>query len=234
MRLDGKQIHWYWGDRAVYRAMLWDLDGTLTDPKVGITKSVQYALEKMGIEEPNLDNLIRFIGPPLYRSFPAFYQFNSEETLQAVAYYREYFGDKGLYENEPYDGIAELLFKLKQSGRQLVVATSKPTVFAQQILEYFDLAQFFDRVVGSNLDGTRSDKTEVIAYALTHLGNDREHTVMIGDREFDVFGAQTKGISSIGVTYGYGDHQEIEAARPTFIVHTVRELALLLTGNAAL
>ncbi|MBO8158199.1 HAD family hydrolase [Thermosyntropha sp.] len=212
-----------------YKNILFDLDGTLTDPKVGITKSVQYALNKMGIKEDDLDKLTKFIGPPLAHSFMEFYNFNEKEAYQAVEFYREYFACRGMYENQVYEGIRGLLDKLCRKGGRLIVATSKPTVFARKILEHFNLIHYFADVIGSNLDGTRVDKGEVLKEALRVMDiKDLEKTVMIGDRKHDVIGAHRNNIKAIGVIYGYGGREELEKAGADYVVSTVKELENLL------
>ncbi len=210
----------------MYQYILFDLDGTLTDPKIGITSCVQYALHKLGIEEPDLDELEPFIGPPLTDSFREFYGFDDETVQQAVIYYRERFSTVGLFENDIYPGIAQMLERLKQAGRRLAVASSKPTVFVKQILEHFEILSYFDVVVGSELDGTRVKKEEVVEEALRQLlcdGNGHD-IVMVGDRKFDVEGAKAYGIDSIGVAYGYAACGELEEAGADVIVETVEEL----------
>lgn len=211
--------------------ILFDLDGTLTDPKIGITKSVQYALAKFGIIEDNLDRLEPFIGPPLTHSFKEFYNFSEEDAWQAVQYYREYFADKGIFENQLYPGIPELLTMLTQQQAVLIVATSKPLVFAEKILKHFELEHFFHAVVGSNLDGTLSDKSEIIRYIIEQENLNTADTVMIGDRKHDIIGAHNNGISSIGVLYGYGSEAEMEAIAPTYCIHTVQELHEAFASN---
>lgn len=214
---------------ARYEFILFDLDGTLTDPKVGITKSVQYALNKMGIKEDDLNKLTKFIGPPLAHSFMEFYNFNEKEAYQAVEFYREYFAAKGIFENKVYEGIPELLQELYDKRLVLAVATSKPTVFARKILEHFNLIHYFADVIGSNLDGSRVDKGEVIKEALRVMDiRDLEKTVMIGDRKHDVIGAHRNNIKAIGVIYGYGGREELEKAGADYVVSTVKELENLL------
>ena len=211
-----------------YDVILFDLDGTLTDSKIGITKSVQYALSKFKIREDNLDNLESFIGPPLSESFQKYYGFEPSQAQDAVDFYREYFSTSGMYENAVYPGIPDLLADLKSKRKELIVATSKPTVFANQILNAFNLYQYFTIVVGSHLDGTRTSKTEIIAHALSMLGKPKEHsTVMIGDREHDVIGAQGNAIESIAVTYGYGSLLELQRANPTHLAHAVEDIGAL-------
>lgn len=214
----------------MYEVILFDLDGTLTDPKIGITRSVQYALAKFGIEEPNLEKLVHFIGPPLIHSFKESYSFSEEDARQGVIYYREYFTQQGIYENAVFPGIPELLARLQKEGKRLVVATSKPTVFAIQILKHFSLDQFFFAVVGSNLDGTRIEKYEVIEFALSQLTDlSSQKIVMVGDRKHDIIGAKHNGIDVIGVVYGYGTREELEKAEPNYIVSSVKELDSLLS-----
>ncbi len=211
-----------------YDVVLFDLDETLTDSKIGITKSVQYALSKFNIREDNLDNLESFIGPPLSESFQKNYGFEPSQAQDAVDFYREYFSTSGIYENVVYPGIPALLADLKSKRRELVVATSKPTVFANQILNSFNLYQYFTTVVGSHLDGTRTSKTEIIAHALSTLGKPKENgTVMVGDREHDVIGAQGNAIDSIAVTYGYGSLLELQRAHPTYLAHAVEDIGTL-------
>lgn len=211
-----------------YDVALFDLDGTLTDSKIGITKSVQYALSKFNIREDNLDNLESFIGPPLSESFQKHYGFELTQAQDAVDFYREYFSTSGMYENAVYPGIPDLLAGLKSKGKGLIVATSKPTVFANQILNAFNLHQHFTAVVGSHLDGTRTSKTEIIAHALSTLDKSTENgVVMIGDREHDIIGAQGNAIDSIAVTYGYGSLLELQRANPTYLVHAVEDIGAL-------
>ena len=216
-----------------YQYLLFDLDGTITDPKVGITTCVQYALEHFGIHEPDNDKLEPFIGPPLQDSFEQFYHMDAETAKQAVAKYRERFQTVGLYENEIYDGMADLLKTLKEGGCRLAVASSKPTVFVKKILEHFDVVQYFDVVVGSELDGSRAKKEEVVQEALRQLDPKGQvssgQIVMIGDRYFDVQGAKAHHLDSIGVAYGYAAEGELQQAGATFVVDTVQQLKELLT-----
>lgn len=216
-----------------YQYLLFDLDGTITDPKVGITTCVQYALEHFGIHEPDNDKLEPFIGPPLQDSFEQFYHMDAETAKQAVAKYRERFQTVGLYENEIYDGMADLLKTLKEGGCRLAVASSKPTVFVKKILEHFDVVQYFDVVVGSELDGSRAKKEKVVQEALRQLDPKGQvssgQMVMIGDRYFDVQGAKAHHLDSIGVAYGYAAEGELQQAGATFVVDTVQQLKELLT-----
>lgn len=216
----------------MYQYILFDLDGTLTDPKIGITTCVQYALHKMGIEEPDPDRLEPFIGPPLIDSFREFYGMNEEEAVRAVEYYRERFSTVGLFENEVYSGIPELLARLKKDGRKLAIASSKPTVYVKKILEYFSIYEYFDIIVGSELDGTRCRKEEVVEEALEQLSADdkfrKRDAVMIGDRKFDIEGAKAHQIPSIGVNYGYAADNELVEAGADCVVGNVKELSEVL------
>lgn len=212
----------------MYQTILFDLDGTLTDSGQGILNSVAYALYQMGIEEPNPENLKRFIGPPLYESFSRFYQLNPADTQAAVDAFRVYFKEKGMFENQLYDGVIPLLEALTEAGKTLAIATSKPEVFAKQILDYFGIAHYFDVIAGASLDNSRISKTDVITYALAQLDYNPQTTIMVGDREHDIQGAQANQLASIGVLYGYGTKQELEEAGATRIAQTVVDLKELL------
>lgn len=209
----------------MYKYILFDLDGTLTDPGIGITNSVMYALEKFGIEVKERASLYKFIGPPLLDSFQNFYGFTKEESELALKYYREYFRPKGIYENHVYDGVEDLLRELKASGKKMIVATSKPEEFAVEILKHFNLYQYFDFVGGASMDEKRVKKSDVIAYALEKGDvTDLDAVVMIGDREHDVYGAKQIGVDSIGVLYGYGDYEELKQAGADYIVERPSEI----------
>ena len=208
---------------------MFDLDGTLSDPKIGITTSVQYALAKFGIDVADRETLVPFIGPPLIESFERYFGFSHEQAKDAVAAYREYFGVTGLFENDLYPGIPDLLASLKSRGVALGVATSKATIYAQRIVEHFGIAQYFDIVVGSNLDHTRVAKTEVIAYLRSERAAfQTDKIVMIGDREHDILGAAANAVAGIGVAYGYGSPEELSAAGAIAVAHSVTELGHLL------
>lgn len=212
-----------------YKTVLFDLDGTVTDPGIGITNSIMYALHKFGIEVEDRTSLYPFIGPPLKESYHKYYGFDEAEQEQGVVWYREYYRDKGIFENILYDGMDRLLKQIKDSGRQVVLATSKPEEFADRILKHFGIAQYFDFVAGAAMDDTRTKKTEVIEYALTSCGiTDVSTAVMVGDREYDILGAKAFGMDSIGVLYGYGDRQELEAAGATYIAEKVADIFDLL------
>lgn len=209
----------------MYNTVLFDLDGTLTDPAVGITNSVSYALKKWGIEVSDRTELYKFIGPPLVDSFCKYYGFSREDGELSVKYYREYFADKGLFENSVYDGVPEMLAELKKRGKRLIVATSKPEFFSEKILRHFELDTYFDFLAGATLDSSRVKKADVIAHALKSCDiTELSTVVMVGDREHDVLGAAHFGMDSIGVLYGYGDREELVAAGATFIAPTVADI----------
>ena len=188
--------------------IFFDLDGTLTDPKPGITGSIQYALEKLGRPVPTRDELAWCIGPPLRSSFVILLGGNHAAD-RAVALYRERFSDVGLYENGVYDGIDEVLTALRASGHRLFVATSKAHVYAERIIDHFGLRRHFERVFGAELDGTRADKSHLLEYALKEVSVDPTRTLMIGDRSHDMVGAKNNGMKGIGVLYGYGSRDEL-------------------------
>ncbi len=214
-----------------YNYILFDLDGTITDPKVGITKSAQYALKKRNILVDDLNTLEKFIGPPLKDSFMEFYDFSEEESINAIDDFREYFKDKGIFENIPYEGIKEMLENLKSNKKILAISTSKPTFFAKKILDHFKLSDYFDVIVGSNLDNTRTDKSEVIEETLRQLGiTNNESILMIGDRKHDLIGARKQGVESIGVSYGYGSVEELKNESPIYIAKSVSLLSEKLLG----
>lgn len=204
--------------------ILFDLDGTLTDPKEGITRSVQYALQSFGIEEPDLDKLEVFIGPPLKEMFMEYARLTEEEGNQAVAKYRERFAPVGILENQVYDGIPAVLQSLKNAGYHIGLATSKPEIYARQILEHFELDRYFEEITGSELSGQRTRKAEVIAEALRRMAAAPEHTVMVGDRRHDVEGAHANGVRCIGVLYGYGGREELTEAGADEICEQVQDL----------
>ncbi len=209
----------------MYQTVLFDLDGTLTDPGVGITNSVMYALKKYGIEVSDRRELYKFIGPPLQESFESFYDFSEEKAREAVSYYREHYSKTGIFENKVYEGMEETLKKLKNSGKNLVVATAKPELFANQILEHFHLSRYFSFVAGANMDGTRTRKEEVIDYALKSCGiSEHSQTVMVGDRKHDVLGAARFGIDTIGVLYGYGTREELEQAGAAYFAERPEDI----------
>lgn len=216
----------------MYQYILFDLDGTLIDSEQGITESVQYALEKFGISVKDRKDLLPFIGPPLFQSFSVFYGFDAEQSAKAVEYYREYFGEAGVYHNRVYEGVEELLKKLKAAGKTLLLATSKYEYYAVKILEYLNFMQYFTFAAGSLKDGGRGTKAEVISYVLEHHNiSDYSEAVMIGDRKHDIEGAKVVGIDSIGVLYGFGDLEELSSHQATHIAQTTEDIYRIIMNN---
>lgn len=217
--------------QTTYEYLLFDLDGTLTDPMEGITKSVQYALSKYGIHVDDRKQLTPFIGPPLQHSFQEFYGFSVEQANEACEKYNEYFLVKGIFENKVYEGIEQLLQRLRKAEYKLFVATSKPEPLARKILEHFGLISYFDYVGGDTMDRSRSDKAKVIRHVLENNAiTSLDEVVMIGDRKHDIIGAKSNHIDSIGVLYGYGDYDELNTAGASFIAKDLLELESLLKG----
>lgn len=211
--------------------ILFDLDGTLTDPKVGITKSVDYALQSFGIKTDNLDDLICFIGPPLKNSFMDFYGFSEAMAETAIEKYREYFVPYGIFENSVYDNAEDLLKELRECGKKIILATSKPQEFAERILEHFGITKYFDAICGADLAGARSEKWDIIAYAINKCKiENTSDAIMIGDRKHDVCGAQKNNMDCIGVLYGYGTREELQEAGATYIAQSMGELKKILLG----
>lgn len=211
-----------------YDWLLFDLDGTLTDPFEGITRSVEYALNAFGITVADRRELAPFIGPPLVESLTEQFGFTMEDAVAAVAKYREYFSVKGLYENELFEGISELLRDCREAGYKISMATSKPTHYARIIAEHFDIARYFDAIHGSSLDGSRITKSSVVAEVVEEERLDPARALMIGDRRHDVEGAGKHGIRTVGVLYGYGTLEEHTAAGAVYIVKDISELRQLL------
>lgn len=211
-----------------YSHILFDLDGTLTDPQEGIINSIQFALNRYGVKKENHE-LLHFIGPSLHKSFQEIF-ITEEKAFEAVAVYREYYSVKGKFENLLYNGITELLEQLNKNNKTLFVATSKPTIFAEEILHHFNIHHHFKTIIGSNMDGTRTEKKEIIQEIVnqsTHIN--LEKMVMIGDRKFDIIGAKYFGMDTISVTYGYGTMEELHQEKPTYIVNQVSDLKKMLT-----
>ncbi|MFQ6866690.1 HAD family hydrolase [Blautia sp.] len=210
----------------MYRAILFDLDGTLTQSGEGITKSVQYALEKLGKPEPDLKKLEVFVGPPLLQQFMKYAGLDEETAVKAVEYYRERYTDVGIFENRPYPGVEEMLEGLKRKGYILAVASSKPERFVHRILDHFHLTGYFQEIVGSEMNGGRTSKAEVIEEALSrlHMSVCRKDVIMVGDKEHDVLGAREAGISCVAVSYGYGTEEELKNAAPLKTVHSAGEV----------
>lgn len=205
--------------------VLFDLDGTITDPKEGITKSVQFALKKFNIEVRDLDSLCPFIGPPLSQSFEDFYGFSHELAVEAVKEYRVYYSKQGIFECTLYDGIKELLEELHNMGIKVILATSKPEKFAIQLLEHFDILKYFDVVAGSDMEGNRVEKADVIFHAINCISDfEPSEAVMVGDRKFDYIGADKFKIPCVLIGYGYGEMEELKNCKPAAIKKTVKEL----------
>ena len=210
------------------RNVLFDLDGTLTDPAEGITNALMHAQQRLGRPVSPREELFVFIGPPLIEMFMSEWGLTRAESEQALLYYREHFSTKGLFENVPYPGIGDCLADLKAAGLRLFVATSKPEPLSLRILEHFELLRHFEAVAGSTMDEQRTKKGEVIAYALKTYRLDPAETVMVGDRKHDVLGARENGLSCIGVLYGYGSREELTDAGAAALVKDLSELSALL------
>ena len=207
-----------------YKNILFDLDGTLTDSKPGIVKGVQYVLRCCGIDEPDLEKLTSFVGPPLYKSFMKYLECSEEDAKEVVECYREYYAETGLYENALYEGIDALLYNLKERGYKIILASSKPRIYVKRVLSYFRIMRYFDIVEGSELDGKNTEKAELIAHILEKWDLKADECVMVGDRKHDIQGAKANGVDSIAVGYGYGSEDELSSAEPTYFLSTVEEL----------
>lgn len=213
----------------MFDIVLFDLDGTLTDPGEGITNSVAYALRKYGIEVSDRSELYKFIGPPLKDSFMKYYGFSEDKAEEAIAYYREYFRETGIFENKVYEGVEDMLRVLRADGKSIILATSKPEEFAIRILEHFGLRKYFTVVAGASMDSSRSKKGDVIAYAISLCESfDKDTAVMVGDREHDIIGAKENGLKSIGVLYGYGSEEELRKSGADYIVATPEAVLKLI------
>ena len=211
--------------------ILMDLDGTITNPAEGITKCFEYALNHFGIEVESRADLEQFIGPPLRKSFMDGFGFDEEKAEQAVAKYRERFIPIGMYENVVYEGMEQALQALKEAGKVLIVATSKPEHMAKKILAHFHLDAYFEDICGSCDDAKRNEKDEVIRYALEKYGiTDLSDVLMVGDRKFDVTGAEKCGLKCMGVLYGFGDREELEKAGAAYIAETVEDMARIIVS----
>lgn len=215
--------------------LLFDLDGTVTDSMTGIINSVAYALEHMGIVEIDKSQLVKFVGPPLRDSFMEYYGFSQDQAEEGVRWYREYYSEKGIFENEVYDGMEHLLAACRKAGKQMILATSKPQNYAVRILDYFGLRQYFTDVQGSSMDKSKVTKADVIHCALAenHI-IDLDEAVMIGDRKHDVLGARECGLKCVGVLFGYGGREELEQCGAQWIVETVEELGKFLLEDEIL
>lgn len=213
-----------------YDTILFDLDGTLTDPGEGIVKSVLYALDKYGIRVESRQELYKFIGPPLFVSFQQFFGFSESRAREAIDLYREYYREKGINECRLFDGVKELLEDLKNEGYKIALATSKPEIFAHRVLQNYDIHKYFDFVGGATADEkTRYTKEQVIEYVLRECGiTDRARTLMVGDRCYDINGAKAFSLDSVGVTYGYGTKEELMEAGATYILDTPLDIKKIL------
>lgn len=211
----------------MYDLIMFDLDGTLVNSEEGVTKSVQYALNAFGIEENNQDNLRRFIGPPLIDAFMNFYNMTEQDALSAVKKYRERYSKTGVYENKLFPDVENVLEELKKNGKKLALATSKPHIFAREVLKSFNLTEFFDILVGAEFDGTRNDKKDVIAEVLKQAG-EYKNPVMIGDRKHDVEGAKKNGVDFIGVSFGFAPEGEFKQFGVDRIADNFKELLGML------
>lgn len=218
-----------------YTHFFFDMDGTVINSAPGVTNAVSHALRRLGITPPPAEELTCFIGPPLVWSFSHFYGLNEEETQKALAYYREYYSDKGIFECLVYEGVENLLKRLNEQGATCVLATSKPHVFANRILAHFGLDCYFAYVSGPELDGTRNAKSEVIAYAMEQMGlKDRERILMIGDRNHDTLGARENGIDAVGVLWGFGSREELIESGARAVFGTAKELEEALTADGSI
>lgn len=214
-----------------YQYLLFDLDGTLTDPAEGIFNSVYHALARMGRERPPLEKMPAFIGPPLVEGFSAMCGMSYAEAELARDLFREYYPERGIFECRMYDGVPAMLAALKDAGFSLVLATSKPEIFARRILDHFDLARYFTYAAGSLLDESRSQKAEVITYALDTLGiSNPSACLMIGDRRYDVQGGRACGMDALGVLWGHGSEEELRAAGACALASSPAELVKTVCG----
>ncbi|MCR5056479.1 MAG: HAD hydrolase-like protein [Clostridia bacterium] len=214
--------------------VFFDLDGTVTESAPGIINSVVYAIKKLGVRMPSEEELLKFVGPPLSDSFVKYCGVDPSKTKEAINIFREYFAERGIFENNVYPGIPELTAKLKSLGVKQILATSKPQLFAERILTHFNLIANFDGVYGNSMDEKYTDKALLLRDIIAKegiKGDDLKNCVMVGDRSSDISGAHKAGIRAIGVLYGYGDRPELEGAGADLIVETVRDLEKVLTGE---
>lgn len=212
-----------------YDVLIFDLDGTLSESTLAITKGVQYALSSFGINVSDLSKLEYFIGPPMIGLFQKNFGFSKEKAEKGVEKYREYYIKQGYKEQFPFEGVKKMIESLSKKGKKMVIATSKPTEFALDVLKMYAIKDYFSPIIGSRLDHTRTTKTEVLEYTLSLLKKyPKDKMVMIGDREHDINAANTLGIDSIGVLYGYGSEEEVKSCNPTYIVNTIEELKNLI------
>ena len=214
-----------------YKNILFDLDGTLTDPFLGITNSVKYSLKKLNMVDYDENKLKLFIGPPLEKSFTELFNLDKNESKIAVNYYREYFSERGMYENVLYENIDNLLKNIKNKNKICILATSKLEKFAAEILKHFEIESYFDKIVGSNLDGTLSEKEDIIKHIIEKENLNKSETIMIGDRKYDIIGANKNNIHSIAVLYGYGTKEELEESKPTYLCERVMDIMTIIENS---
>ncbi|MBE2223870.1 MAG: HAD hydrolase-like protein [Anaerolineae bacterium] len=217
------------------KTILFDLDGTLIDPKVGITTSIRYAMRKLERPLSPQTNLDWCIGPPIQQNFATLLQTDDPVLIeQGIAAYREYFAETGLLENDLYDGVPDMLAALNELGLRCYVATSKPAVYARPIVEHFGLTGYFRQVYGSELDGTNGNKGDLIRHVLAEENLQPAHTLMVGDRKHDMLGAQENGVLALGVLYGYGSRDELETAGSDYVVDAPGEIGTLCRQLASM
>lgn len=214
-----------------YNIAIFDLDGTITDSGPGIINSIRYALEKYGLPVPEEKVLRTFIGPPLKEQFQAVCGLNEEESARMVDAYREYYTEKGIFENSVYSGVPEMLEQMKEAGVRILMATAKPEKFAKRIAEHFNFAKYFEFIGGACMDGRRTDKYDVIEYVLDSCGiseEEKKDAVMIGDRSHDMIGAARAGLHSLGVLYGYGSREELASAGAAMTAETPGDICSII------
>ncbi|OGJ51951.1 hypothetical protein A2335_00930 [Candidatus Peregrinibacteria bacterium RIFOXYB2_FULL_32_7] len=217
-----------------YQYFLFDLDGTIIDSSQGIGNGVRYAFKKLSIDKKYIEATIKNIGMPLQHFISSVYQFDEKTKIKAVKFYRQYYKKKGIFENKVYKGIRKILEKLKSENKTICLATSKPLIFAKKILKYENLDQYFDIIIGSRLNNTLFEKSEIIACVLKKLKNpSKDQVVMIGDRDYDIFGAKINSIDCIGVTYGFGSRKELVKAGATYIVEEAKEIEIFSCGSSS-
>ncbi|MDE7164872.1 MAG: HAD family hydrolase [Clostridiales bacterium] len=212
----------------MFDSILFDLDGTLTDSFEGIANAALYALENLGVNSYTKADLNFFIGPPIFNSFGKIFNGDETQVSRAVTLYREYFSERGWKENRVYDGVKQMLHQLKDMGKTMAVATSKPEHFSRRITEHFGLNEYFVFVAGASMDTSRAQKAQVIEYAISNTGFDKTKTLMIGDRNHDILGAKSNGLKSMGVLYGYGDMAELTEAGADYIAATPAEVVKII------
>lgn len=208
----------------MFRYIFFDLDGTITKSEEGIFNAIEYSVAKMGLKKPERAALRPFIGPPLLYSFTKFFNLSEEEGERAVAFYREYYSRKGLYECEVYAGVRETLYALKGMGKTLALATAKPEVFSEKVLAFHNLSDVFDKIIAADMSAASSEKSTIVARALSAFAAEAEDALMVGDRSFDIIGAHANGVKGCGVLYGYGSSEELKAVNADYIVSSPKEI----------